>query len=48
MGKITISLSDSIEKKLREYVTRRYPARPFGKLSLVVEEALKEWFKNNY
>ncbi len=46
MGKITISLRDDLEKQLREYVTKNYPIKPFGKLSYVVEEALKEWFKN--
>ena len=45
MGKITISLPDDLEKQLREYVTRNYPVKPFGKLSKVVEEALKEWLK---
>jgi len=43
MGKITISLSDDVEKRLREHVTKTYPEKPFGKLSQVVEEALKEW-----
>ncbi len=47
MGKITISLSDEIEKRLREHVTKTYPEKPFGKLSKVVEDALKEWFKNH-
>ncbi|MFH0897457.1 MAG: hypothetical protein V1850_05365 [Candidatus Bathyarchaeota archaeon] len=46
MGKITISLTDTLEKQLREYVTKKYPEKPFGKLSGVVEEALKDWFKN--
>ena len=43
MGKITVSLRDVTERRLREYVTKRYPEKPYGKLSLVVEEALKEY-----
>ena len=46
MGKITINLNDEVEKKLRQHVTTNYPEKPYGKLSYVVEEALKEWFKN--
>jgi len=45
MGKITITLSDDIEKKLRQFVTAKYPEKPYGKLSEVVEEALKDWLK---
>lgn len=42
MGIITISLSDKVEKQLREYVTSKYPEEPFGKLSKVVEEAISK------
>ena len=45
MGRITFSISDVIEKRLREYVTKHYPEKPYGKLSRVVEEALKEYFE---
>ena len=44
MGKITVSLSDETERRLREYVTRNYPLKPFGKLGDVMEKALKEMF----
>lgn len=47
MGKITISLSDDVEKRLREHVTKTYPEKPFGKLSKVVEKAVSEWLKNS-
>ena len=43
MAKITINLTDETESKLRKYVTTKYPEKPYGKLSLIVEEALKEW-----
>jgi len=43
MGKITISLSDETEKKLRKFVTSKYPEQPYGKLSEVIETATKEW-----
>lgn len=43
MAKITINLTDETESKLRKYVTTKYPEKPYGKLSRVVEEALKEW-----
>ena len=44
MGKITVSLSDDTERRLREYVTSHYPLKPFGKLGDVVEKALKDMF----
>jgi hypothetical protein len=45
MAKITITLTDETEKKLRSYVTSKYPEKPFGKLSNVVEEALIEYLE---
>ncbi|MGA3291173.1 MAG: hypothetical protein ABSD42_13150 [Candidatus Bathyarchaeia archaeon] len=45
MGKITISLTDETEKKLRSYVTSKYPERTFGKLSKVVETSVKEYLE---
>jgi hypothetical protein len=45
MGKITVTISDETEKRLREYVTRRYPEKPFGKLSQIVEQAIKEFLE---
>ncbi len=45
MGKITISLADKTEKKLRNYVASKYPEHPFGKLSEVVETSVKEYLE---
>lgn len=46
MGKITVKLTDETESKLRKYVTTNFPEKPYGKLSLIVEEALKKWLNN--
>jgi hypothetical protein len=46
LGKITISLDNEIERKLRMYVARNYPLETYGKMSQVVNEALEEFFKN--
>lgn len=43
MGKITITLEDETEKQLRSYVTSHYPEKPFGKLSEIVDKAVKEF-----
>ena len=40
MGKITVKLTDETESKLRKYVTKQFPEKPYGKLSLIVEQAL--------
>jgi hypothetical protein len=45
MGKITITLEDPVEKWLRNYVTKNYPEKPFGKLSGIVNEALKRYME---
>jgi len=45
MGKITVTLNDAVEKKLRQFVTTKYPEKPYGKLSEVVEESLKRFLK---
>jgi Arc/MetJ-type ribon-helix-helix transcriptional regulator len=47
LGKITVTLSNEIEKKLRQFVTAKYPEKPYGKLSRVVEEALKQWLEEH-
>jgi len=44
VGKITVTLSDELEKKLRDYVKTRY-ANKKGALSIIVEEAVKKWLK---
>jgi len=41
--KLTVSLTLKTEKQLRSYVTSKYPEKPFGKLSEVVEKALTEY-----
>ena len=41
MGKMTIVLSDEMEEKLRDHVRMKY-RKPFGKISSVIEEAVKE------
>jgi hypothetical protein len=43
MGKITVTLNDDTEKQLRRYVTQTYAEKPFGKISGVVEEAVKRF-----
>ncbi|MEM1590296.1 MAG: ribbon-helix-helix domain-containing protein [Candidatus Bathyarchaeia archaeon] len=42
MGKITVEISDSVEKALRRYIADRFWENPKGKLSAFVEEAIKE------
>ena len=46
-GEITITLTDETEKMLRNYVTAKYPEKPYGKLSLVVEDAIKQYLENH-
>ena len=48
MGKLTVSISDDLEKKLRTYIARRFAGEKlYGKLSEIVEEALREWMERN-
>jgi len=42
MGKMTITLSDNLEKQLRDYVEQKYAGKK-GALSIVVEEALRRY-----
>jgi hypothetical protein len=42
MGKIIVTLTDDIEKKLREIVRTKYGNKK-GALSIIVEEALKNY-----
>jgi hypothetical protein len=42
MGKIIVTLTDDIERKLREIVRVKYGNKK-GALSIVVEEALKNY-----
>jgi hypothetical protein len=43
MGKIIVTLTGDIEKKLRETAKTRYGNKR-GALSIIVEDALKEYF----
>jgi hypothetical protein len=45
MGKITITLTAETEKKLRSFVTQKYPEQPLDKLSEVVETSVKEYLE---
>jgi metal-responsive CopG/Arc/MetJ family transcriptional regulator len=42
MGKIIVTLTDDVEKKLRNAVKTKYGNKR-GALSIIVEEALKEY-----
>jgi len=43
MGKITVEISDEVERKVRRYIAQYFWENPKGKLSEIVETALKEW-----
>jgi hypothetical protein len=45
LGKISVEISDEVEKVIRKYIAERYWQNPFGKLSQIVEEALRMWIK---
>jgi hypothetical protein len=45
MPKLTVIISQEAENQLREYVTKKYPRSPFGKLSKVVDLAIKEYLQ---
>lgn len=47
MAKITITLDDDVERRLRSYVTQHFPEKPFGKLSKIVNEAVKEYLERH-
>jgi hypothetical protein len=40
---MTIMLSKEVEEDLRKYVARKYPTEIYGKISFVIEQALKEY-----
>jgi len=44
MGKIIVTLTDDVEKKLRDAVKTKYGNKR-GAMSIIVEEALKEYFR---
>jgi hypothetical protein len=43
MGKIIVTLTDDVEKKLRDIVRIKYGSKR-GAMSIIVEEALKNYF----
>jgi len=43
LGKVTILLDDELEKDLRKYIAEFYPEETYGKLSMIMNEALKHW-----
>jgi 5-methylcytosine-specific restriction endonuclease McrA len=45
MPKLTIILTSETNRKLREYVAKKYPLESYGKISQVIEEALKQYIK---
>lgn len=45
MGKITVNLTDETEKKLRSFITSKYPEHARGKLSKFVETSIKEYLE---
>ena len=47
MPKLTILISEETNNNLRDYVAKKYPREPYGKLSEITEEAIKEFLKNH-
>jgi hypothetical protein len=45
MGKVIVTLTDKIEKELREIARTKYGNKR-GALSIIVEEALKNYLSN--
>jgi hypothetical protein len=46
MGRITITLNDNLDKKLRETVADTIGFKK-GNLQVAIEEALEEWIKEH-
>jgi hypothetical protein len=46
LGKIIVTLTNEVEKKLRETADTRYGNKR-GALSIIVEDALKEYFSKS-
>jgi hypothetical protein len=40
---LTIILTKETEKRLREHIAKKYPTEVYGKISQVIEEAVKEY-----
>jgi hypothetical protein len=47
MGKLTIILTPETEKEMRNYIARKYPTEIYGKISEVIETALKGYLQNH-
>jgi len=46
MGKINLEIDDTLEKEFRRAAAEKFEARK-GFLKKAIEEAIKEWVKNN-
>jgi hypothetical protein len=40
-----LRINDALERRLRLYISKQYPERPYGKVTEVLESALKEYLK---
>jgi hypothetical protein len=45
VGKLSIEISNEVEEKIRRYIAENFWRNPKGKLSEIVEQALKDWLK---
>jgi hypothetical protein len=45
VGKLSVEISDEVEEKVRRYIAENFWRNPKGKLSEIVEQALKKWLK---
>lgn len=43
LGRLTIILDDELEKRLRGYIARNYAEETYGKISQVINEALRRF-----
>jgi Arc/MetJ-type ribon-helix-helix transcriptional regulator len=46
VGKISVEISDEVEEAIRRYIAEHYWKNPYGRLSKIVEEALKQWLES--
>jgi hypothetical protein len=42
MVKVVFDLNDDLNKKLREYINKKWPLHTYGKIKEVMEQALTE------
>ena len=45
MGKLVVIIDDKLEERLRRYIARKYPTETYGKIKLVIEQALNEYLQ---